>query len=258
MNWFEHLREAAMNRLISWETAGLPQHGYLPENSLEVKEEPVSPMSRYFWIIDPGHGAFTKGRISRPFNDFIFREWENTRLLGNLISTELGRAKIPHFITTPEPHIGDALYTRVQRAEKVDTLGLPPLFISLHFNAAGSSNEWKDEASGIETWYHRTSAVGPLMASVFQRHLITETDGLFKDRGIVAKADKTKSFYVLRKTSMPAILIEAGFFTSRRDLQVFQDHGLEIVADPIVSAIMDIEQNNFVGEPLYAKHSFRK
>ncbi|MBR4894874.1 MAG: N-acetylmuramoyl-L-alanine amidase [Clostridia bacterium] len=82
-------------------------------------------------------------------------------------------------------------------------------FISLHANSSEIPS-----ASGTEAFvYRRDSAAEDLADDLVLR--ITEATGL-EDRGVFARP----GLYVLRKTRMPAVLVELGFITNRRDAEL--------------------------------------
>jgi len=73
---------------------------------------------------------------------------------------------------------------------------------------------------GIETWYY----LAEKKAQIFQNNLIKYTKT--KSRGI-----KKGNFYVLRKTKMPAVLVEIGFLTNltERNKLIKPDYQWKIV-----------------------------
>lgn len=156
--------------------------------------------------IDPGHGINTPGKRTPLFEDGSYmKENEFNRAVADYLDTALHRNGFRTLIVAPEME-DIPLETRVQRANE----GEADCYISIHANASGES--WSD-ANGIETYLYATigdSSSTYSLAEEIQRELIKKT-GL-RDRG-VKKAD----FYVLRKTWMPAVLIECGFMTNRKE-----------------------------------------
>jgi len=85
-------------------------------------------------------------------------------------------------------------------------------FISLHTNAAASTS-----ATGSEAYvYDRRSTAYDFAESLLTS--MTEATGL-RDRGVKARP----GLYVLRKTQMPATLIELGFITNPRDASLMEN-----------------------------------
>lgn len=90
-------------------------------------------------------------------------------------------------------------------------------FISFHRNAFRP-----EEANGAETFvYTNPSVRARQLAKEIQRNL--EACG-FRKRGV-----KTADFYVLRKTKMPALLIEIGFIDNSGDNAIFDYKRKDIV-----------------------------
>jgi len=82
------------------------------------------------------------------------------------------------------------------------------IFVSIHFDASPRA-----DACGIGTHY-ASPGEAPLAGSI-QRRLMTTTDGT--NRGI-----KNARFFVLRKTTGRAVLVECGFLTNPHDATLAQ------------------------------------
>ncbi|MDR7857527.1 N-acetylmuramoyl-L-alanine amidase [Tissierella sp.] len=90
-------------------------------------------------------------------------------------------------------------------------------FISFHRNAFRP-----EEANGVETFvYTNPSIRARQLANEIQKNL--EICG-FRSRGV-----RTADFYVLKKTKMPALLIEIGFIDNSGDNAIFDYKRKEIV-----------------------------
>ncbi len=84
------------------------------------------------------------------------------------------------------------------------------IFLSLHTNAAANPN-----ATGCETLiYRRTSTVAFNLATDIVNELSLIT-GL-RNRGVIERP----GLYVLRRTAMPAVLVEMGFITNPEDAEL--------------------------------------
>ena len=100
-------------------------------------------------------------------------------------------------------------------------------FISLHTNAATSSS-----ASGSEAYvYRRDSRAFDLGEDILDG--LTEATGL-RDRGVQARP----GLYVLRKTAMPAVLVELGFITSPTDAALMRDRP-DLFAEGVYRGIVE-------------------
>jgi N-acetylmuramoyl-L-alanine amidase len=80
------------------------------------------------------------------------------------------------------------------------------IFICIHFNSATRA-----EANGIETYYYRRDAMA--LAANIHRNVIAGAPS--ENRGI-----RRRGYYVLRKTTSPAVLVECGFLTNPTEGQL--------------------------------------
>ncbi|MGZ5538463.1 MAG: N-acetylmuramoyl-L-alanine amidase family protein [Chthoniobacterales bacterium] len=74
------------------------------------------------------------------------------------------------------------------------------VFVCIHFNATGRSG-----ASGIETYFYNRESL-PLASAI---HYYVTGGAPSANRGV-----RRRGYYVLRKTAIPAVLVECGFLTN--------------------------------------------
>src|SRR5881398_603927 len=74
------------------------------------------------------------------------------------------------------------------------------VFVCIHFNATGRSG-----ASGIETYFYSRDSL-PLASAI---HYYVTGGAPSANRGV-----RRRGYYVLRKTAIPAVLVECGFLTN--------------------------------------------
>src|SRR5690606_14776142 len=105
--------------------------------------------------------------------------------------------------------------------------------------------EWND-ANGFSVWTTKGNtgrsdklaerAIECLLEKIPFRLRADERDG---DR------DQEADFYIIKKTSMPAILIECGFMTNFDECTKLKDPVYrERIADAIVDLVLSIDENN--------------
>lgn len=165
-------------------------------------------------IIDPGHGGHDKGgQWGKVYEKHLALD-TSIRLEAHLkkmgYNTILTR-RSDHFVSLPG---------RMQAANKHRNA----IFISIHYNYT-----WKKHVSGIETFYHNQKS--HQLAKDVHRGVMNRVKVV--DRGV-----KYARYYVIRNTSMPAILVEGGFVSnsnerSRMKTAWFRDAVARGIADGV-------------------------
>lgn len=168
---------------------------YVKEYS-ERKEE--KKMARI--CLDYGHGKETAGKRSP---DGTLLEYEFNRDVGRRLKTILERHNV-EVIQTVDDDTDLALVSRCGVANYHDC----DYFVSIHANA---DKEYWTSANGWEIYVVSLGGKAEGLAKKIQKH--SKELGL-KDRGI-----KTANFTVLTDTTMPAVLIEHGFYTNKEECE---------------------------------------
>ena len=197
--------------------------------------------ARFLWCLDNGHGKLTAGKRSPKLADGSrFYEYEFNRDIVKRIIEALEKNGVQYYNVVPEIEVGNFLKGRVARANNKKSK-LPKIFLSIHSNAAPARGDtWANSSiSGIETWCYHNNRKARKLASVFQEKLIATTK--WKNRHI--KSRPTKQFYVLRHTSMTAILTENGFYNNEEECKLLLKAEIrQKIADAHVAAILQIEK----------------
>ena len=164
--------------------------------------------------VDNGHGKNTAGRRTPPMaGGKVVKEWEFNHPTAKKLERIL-QARGFKVVMVSDTTADTALSTRINRANNARA----DLFVSIHYNAL--AGVWGSHG-GIETLYYPTSANGKRLAGMVQGKLINAT-GL-RDRGIKPRG----GLAVLKGTSMPAILVEAGFMDNRDEAKLMLDEGYQ-------------------------------
>lgn len=157
---------------------------------------------------DYGHGGRDPGACFEGR-----REKDDTLYIGRRIASEI----VKHGVQVYESRTRDkdmSLDARVnfERTQDFD------LFISFHRNASLTG-----KARGAETFvYTNPSEKAVDLACNIQEAL--------RDIGFINRGVKEATFYVLRKTKSPALLIELGFMDNAEDNKLFDDNIEKIVS----------------------------
>ncbi len=128
---------------------------------------------------------------------------------------------------TPDTQVGESNSTSLRlRVADANEWGAD-YFISLHTNAATSP-----AASGSEAFaFSRPSVAFDLGEDIL--YWLNQTTGL-RNRGMAVRTN----LYVLRKTNMPAVLVELGFISNARDAELMNTRP-DLFADGIYRGILE-------------------
>ena len=145
-------------------------------------------MKKYTIVIDPGHGGKDPGAVYAGYKekDIVL---PIALYLGGFLSN------MANCVYTRTADVYVPLRDRVFIANSVKA----DMFISIHVNASPKHN-----AKGEEIWIYPGSTKSAKLANSIATYIDEIVPGRF--RGV-----KEGNFYVLRKTKMPAVLIEVGF-----------------------------------------------
>ncbi len=156
---------------------------------------PRVPNGRQVVIIDPGHGGPDPGAVGIGG----IQEKEIVLDISNRISAILEQQGVSTVLTRTSD-IDLDLAPRVELADRVRAT----VFVSIHANAITMA---RPDVNGLETYYYDSGydLARMIHASVLQTAPI-------RDRGV-----RSARFYVLRKSSMPSVLVETGFVTGAED-----------------------------------------
>ncbi|MDZ8104202.1 MAG: N-acetylmuramoyl-L-alanine amidase [Nostoc sp. DedQUE12a] len=146
-------------------------------------------------LIDPGHGGKDPGAVGLGG----VREKDVILPIGKKIAQILQQNGVQVVMTRDSDYFV-TLPGRVQLAERANA----DVFVSIHANAVGPG---RSDVSGLETYYY-DSGLG--LARIVHNSILQNVN--VRDRGV-----RRARFYVLRKSSMPSILVETGYLTGRED-----------------------------------------
>lgn len=173
-------------------------------------------------MIDAGHGGWDNGAM------YNGRKEKDDTLRLALAVAQLLREKGFEVLLTREE---DVYQSPNEKARIANESGVD-YFISLHRNASAIPNQYE----GVQTLIFNEEGNKGILADNINRQL--EEVG-FKNLGRSIRTDLA----VLRRTNMPAALVEAGFITNDTDNQIFDERFNE-VANAIAQGIADTVGNN--------------
>ncbi|MEO3704162.1 N-acetylmuramoyl-L-alanine amidase [Trichormus azollae] len=153
------------------------------------------PRGKLIVVIDPGHG----GKDSGAPGIGGLLEKDVILPIARRVATILEQNAVKAVMTRDADFFVE-LQGRVDIAKRVNAI----LFVSIHANSVDS----RPDVNGLEVYYYDS---GYDLAEVVRKTILQDISTI-KDRGT-----RKARFYVLRKNTMPAILVETGYMTGRED-----------------------------------------
>ncbi|HEU5248044.1 MAG TPA: N-acetylmuramoyl-L-alanine amidase [Candidatus Udaeobacter sp.] len=157
----------------------------------QARRAPQDSGSTTTVVIDAGHGGYDRGGIPGQ----RVAEKEMTLDVAQRLKKTLAASGY-RVVMTRDSDMFVPLGTRVAIANSYSNA----IFVSIHFNSAKRSG-----AGGIETYFYSRDSL-PLASAI---HYFVAGGAPSSNRNV-----RRRGYYVLRKTSVPAVLVECGFLTN--------------------------------------------
>lgn len=168
-------------------------------------------------VIDAGHGGFDNGATfeGRKEKDEVLR-------LALAVGEILSQRGFQVYYTRTT----DVYQSPLEKAQAANATGAD-YFVSLHRNSSPTPNTY----NGVETLVYQENQVVNDIANSINSQL--EAVG-FSNLGI----EERPGLVVLRRTEMPAVLVEVGFINSDEDNRIF-DENFDRIAEAIATGIQE-------------------
>lgn len=174
-------------------------------------------MADYKIALDAGHGGSDPGAVYKGR-----QEKEDTLDLTLAVGDILKKNGIDVYYTRTT----DEYETPFKKATDANNSGAD-LFVSIHRNSSENPNQY----SGVETLVYSDTGLKAEVA----RNINNQLEGAgFKNLGV----DERKNLVVLKRTKMPAVLVEAGFINNDKDNYLF-DEEFDSIAQAIADGILE-------------------
>lgn len=174
-------------------------------------------MADYRIALDAGHGGSDPGAVYKDR-----REKDDTLDLTLAVGDILKKNGIDVYYTRTT----DEYETPFKKATDANNSGAD-LFVSIHRNSSENPNQY----SGVETLVYSDTGLKAEVARNINNQL---EDAGFKNLGV----DERKNLVVLKRTKMPAVLVEAGFINNDKDNYLF-DEEFDSIAQAIADGILE-------------------
>jgi N-acetylmuramoyl-L-alanine amidase len=168
-------------------------------------------------VVDAGHG----GKDNGAFRRYGGAEKNATLDVATRLAAKLRESQFKVVMTRSS----DVFIPLDERAA-ISNRQSNAIFVSVHFNDSGRRG-----IRGFETYYHDSAA--RQLAYRIQQQIMTLP-------GAVNRGVKTANFRVLRKAEYPAVLVECGFLSNRKEGAAARSASRrDDLADKIAEAIVD-------------------
>jgi N-acetylmuramoyl-L-alanine amidase len=157
------------------------------------------PSGRKVVVLDPGHGGPDPGAIGIGG----IREVDIVIDIGLQVSRLLQKQGVVVYLTRTTNAEDVDLAPRVSMAERVRATA----FVSIHANAISMS---RPDVNGLETFYAPGAYQGRELAETIH-------NAVLRTANVRNRSLRAARFYVIRRSSMPAALVETGFVTGAED-----------------------------------------
>lgn len=185
-------------------------------------------------LLDNGHGKETAGKRSPVWGDGsqLF-EWEFNRDIVRRIAEKLETDGIPYRVLVPE-ETDVSLVERVKRANEIAKENNGKVYVlSVHANAGGGTG-WEVYTSQGQT---PSDAIATVFFEEAGREFVPDGWRMRSDYSD-GDPDKEAQFYILTKTTCPAVLTENFFMDTEKDCRfIMSENGRERIANMHVAAI---------------------
>lgn len=180
-----------------------------PAQAVQQKKNSVKNKNQEVIFIDPGHGGKDYGALSEGYG---YEEKQLALSTSFMLKNYLQKLGY-HVVMTRSQDIFVPLQ---ERAEMANTQNAD-LFVSIHFNFCPNP-----VAHGVEIYYCKEE--GSIKRMHESKKLAEEVlVRIIKHTGATTRGVKSANFVVIKKTLMPAILVECGFLSNHEERQKLKD-----------------------------------
>lgn len=190
--------------------------GYVQkQEGTERNRDDYTKMRKYCVVVDAGHGGDDPGKVG--INGAL--EKDLNLAIAKRLAALLEQSDVKVVMTREDENgLYDAgaerkkvqdMKRRITKMEEAD----PDIVVSVHQNSYEGA-----AIKGAQVFFYTDSAEGKLLADMIQNRMIS---GLDPENHRVAKANN--SYYLLKKTTRPIVIVECGFLSNPEEAEKLCD-----------------------------------
>ena len=185
-------------------------------------------VKNYIGELNPDHDYYRNNATKNDGNIYLKTNYELVSGLSAYLDLTLAVGDIlkKNGIDVYYTRTTDEYETPFKKATDANNSGAN-LFVSIHRNSSENPNQY----SGVETLVYSDTGLKAEVARNINNQL---EDAGFKNLGV----DERKNLVVLKRTKMPAVLVEAGFINNDKDNYLF-DEEFDSIAQAIADGILE-------------------
>lgn len=173
-------------------------------------------------VIDAGHGGHDMGAKTNLFTEKQIVE----QITNKIYAMNKNKNVVIHLTRN-----SDTFVSLEERAKTINALK-PDLVLSLHVNSSIHKSK-----SGMEMYVAKETP-----AAAASHKIATQLCNKFSNTNLKTSEIKTASFFILRKSSVPAILIDLGYLSNENDTKYLTaDEEQNKIAQTIVDFISELK-----------------
>ncbi len=200
-----------------------------------IAHTPVYHGKKITVVLDAGHGGKDFGAVSL---DGSFTEKDLALSISQKIKSMNSNDKI-NIILTRENDI----YQSPKEKADFSKAQNPDLFVSIHVD--GISRDSAAIKTGMSVFVYNEINTNTNNSKLFASAVINEFSNNYKIPVTMLPRQRHKRIWILKESPCPAILIEAGYITNKKDLAYLQtDEAKETIAKNVLAAIEKYANQN--------------
>jgi N-acetylmuramoyl-L-alanine amidase len=177
--------------------------GVLRAASMETVTAFSMPMSKKIILIDAGHGGWDPGMVEGG----TLEKDINLKIAVKLQALLEQAGSYVLMTRAGDEALGDRKRFDMRNRKAIANNSKADMLISIHQNSFP-----QESAKGAQVFYYNQSGNSKLLAECVQSEIIN-----FADPGNHRSAKANDSYYILKETSIPSVIVECGFLSNPGD-----------------------------------------
>ena len=193
----------------------------------EQGEKAMFPVMGAKIVLDAGHGGWDPGKTGTNGKN----EKELNLAVVEKLKDYLEQSGAEVILTrSSDDALGKEKQADMAERKRIANESGAEILLSIHQNAFPSA-----KAKGAQVFYHNSSEKGKLLAECVQENLRNRVDGSNS-----RQAKENTSYYILKTTEIPAVIVECGFLSNGEEEKLLNDGAYqEKLAWAIYCGILD-------------------